>query len=151
MTKSVLILAGLILLACGNDRGGEGLRLTLVTGAGINHELTVEVADTVESRSRGLTGRTSLAENDGMLFVIEQRGRGFWMKDVPIPLSVAFIAACGEIVAIVDMEARSEEFHNTEHAYQFGLEVNLGWFKVHDIVVGDLVQLPASPTSDVCP
>ena len=151
MTKAVLFLTGLILLACSDDEESGKLRLTLVTGDGVGHELAVEVADTIESRSRGLTGRTSLAENDGMLFVIDQSGRGFWMKDVPIPLSVAFISACGEIVAIADMEALSEEFHNTEHEYAFGLEVNLGWFGDHEIGVGDLVELPDSLTVTVCP
>ena len=151
MTRSFLALACLLFVACGGDEDSGKLRITLTTSSGVNHELAVEVADTVESRSLGLTGRTSLAENDGMLFVIEQRDRGFWMKDVPIPLSVAFIGSCGEIVAIANMEALSEEFHNTDREYEFGLEVNFGWFSDHGIAVDDLVELPESLTAAVCP
>ena len=63
-----------------------------------------------------------------MLFVIEQRGPGFWMKDTRIPLTVAFIDACGAILAFTDMEPFSLSLHNTEQPYSFGLEVNQGWF-----------------------
>ena len=151
MTKLVLAFTFLILLSCGEGDEGGRLKLTVVCSDGVRHEVEVEVADTVESRSRGLTGRTTLADNAGMLFVIEQRGLGFWMKDVPIPLSVAFIASCGEIVFIANMEAMSEEFHNTEREYKFGLEVNVGWFSSHDIAVGNLVELPRNLTATVCP
>jgi uncharacterized membrane protein (UPF0127 family) len=77
-----------------------------------------------------------------MLFVIEQRGAGFWMKDTTIPLSVAFIAPCGEIVHIAHMEPLTLQLHSTPLEYRFGLEVNRGWFEAHAIAIGDTVKLP---------
>ena len=77
-----------------------------------------------------------------MLFVIPQRGAGFWMKDTLIPLSVAFLGPCGEIVAIADMEPLSPQLHNPDRPYGFGLEVNQGWFSNHGLGVGDKVVLP---------
>lgn len=117
--------------------------MSIATGASTNAYLEVEIADTEPERNVGLSGRSSLGANDGMLFVIPVRGPGFWMKDTTIPLSVAFIGNCGEIVAIADMQPLSLEIHGTDRAYSFGLEVNQGWFGSHGIDVGDKVNLPS--------
>jgi uncharacterized membrane protein (UPF0127 family) len=85
-----------------------------------------------------------------MLFVIEQRGPGFWMKDVNFPLTVAFIDRCGKIVDIQDMEPNSLEFHDTQHDFRFGLEVNGGWFESHSVNVGDRIKLPPALRSSDC-
>jgi uncharacterized membrane protein (UPF0127 family) len=78
----------------------------------------------------------------GMLFVLPFRGPGFWMKDTLIPLSVAFIAPCGDIVGMADMQPRSEQLHQSEADYKFGLEVNQGWFTKNGIAIGDKLTLP---------
>jgi hypothetical protein len=104
--------------------------------------LKVEIAETREALARGLSGRGRLGEDEGMLFVIAKRGRGFWMKDVVIPLSVAFVSACGRIVEIQEMTPASRELHDTPHEYAFGLEVNQGWFARKGVAVGDALRLP---------
>jgi uncharacterized membrane protein (UPF0127 family) len=129
--------------ACSSGEAGGGLdTLRLVNSRGETKTLRVEVADTPAEREFGLSGRETLAADGGMLFVIEVRGPGFWMKDTRIPLSVAFISACGEIVALADMEPLSLQLHNTDRAYRFGLEVNQGWFAANGVGVGDEVELP---------
>ena len=56
------------------------------------HLLTVEIAHTEATRSRGLMFRQSMDENRGMLFIFSQPGRhGMWMMNTDIPLSVAFV------------------------------------------------------------
>ena len=47
----------------------------------------VETADTDEERARGLSGRISLPENQGLLFdfVVPSRP-GFWMKEMNFPI-----------------------------------------------------------------
>ncbi len=56
--------------------------------------LRVELALTPEDRSRGLSNRTSLPADAGMLFVFEsERQPSFWMKDTLIPLDLIWIAA----------------------------------------------------------
>ena len=147
-----ILLAGILLalaLACRVDDGGK-LRLQLVKAGGETAALLVEVADTPEKRERGLTGRESLARDEGMLFAVQTRGRGFWMKDTSIPLSVAFIDRCGMIVATADMEPYSLEIHQTPFDYGFGLEVNRGWFVTHGIGAGDRVELPPYLSSSNC-
>ncbi|MDP3998684.1 MAG: DUF192 domain-containing protein [bacterium] len=55
-------------------------------------EITVEVADTEWERSQGLSGRTSLLRNQGMLFVFPQKSRySFWMSDMKFPLDFIWI------------------------------------------------------------
>src|SRR3990172_6030159 len=66
--------------------------------------LEVEIADTPETRARGLMFRPKLRDNAGMLFVFEDEQRwGFWMKNTLIPLSIAFIDRYWKIVDIQDM------------------------------------------------
>ncbi len=54
---------------------------------------SVEIADTGVSRMRGLSGRASLAQDTGMLFVFPIAGRyGFWMKGMRFPLDFVWIS-----------------------------------------------------------
>lgn len=57
-----------------------------------NTEFNVEVADNPMKRSRGLSGRESLAENEGMLFVFPGADfQIFWMKGMRIPIDILWI------------------------------------------------------------
>lgn len=141
----------LLLGACGGAGEGGRESLTILASNGKTASLNVEVADIPAKLDRGLTDRASLAPGEGMLFVIERRGPGFWMKDVTIPLSVAFITACGEIIEIQDLEPLSLDFHDTPQAFRFGLEVSRGWFEANGIRAGDRVLSPRMPESGAVP
>src|ERR1700675_3717330 len=63
--------------------------------------VAVEVESTEASREQGLSGRTSLAEGSGMLFVFQTPGvYGFWMKDMNFDLDMLFADSNGKIVTI---------------------------------------------------
>jgi uncharacterized membrane protein (UPF0127 family) len=50
------------------------------------------VVDDDLSRELGLSGRSSLSEAAGMLFVFEKESRyGFWMKGMRIPLDIIWL------------------------------------------------------------
>jgi len=101
-------------------------RLRLEAGA---HSLDVEVAATPEQRERGLMERTRLADDAGMLFIFEQKARHcFWMKNTPLPLSIAFIADDGSIVEIDDMQPLTTDPHCVHEAVRYALEVKQGGF-----------------------
>lgn len=103
--------------------------------------MTVELARTAQEQGTGLMGRTSLPDNTGMLFVFEQVGRvGFWMKDTPLALSIAFIDASGKIVDIQDMESFSETTHIPNTDYLYALEVSKGYFARVGVRPGDLFK-----------
>lgn len=105
------------------------------------HSLRAEIANTEQSRLRGLMFRRSLPENQGMIFVYPEEGRhAMWMKNTPIPLSVAFIDGDGRILNIEHMEPHSERSHASAGNARYALEVNRGWFDRRGIKPGDRVQ-----------
>ena len=137
------VLLALFCLGCGgSSKDGDTTKLTLVAKSGTKVTLNVEIADDELEREKGLSGRKSLGANNGMLFLLDNRHAGFWMKDTLIPLSVAFISRCGQIVFIDEMLPETLLIHNTPEPYQFGLEANPGWFKKHSLDVGDQVEIP---------
>jgi uncharacterized membrane protein (UPF0127 family) len=94
------------------------------------HAFQVELATTPPQRERGLMGRTQLAPNGGMLFVFEQSARHcFWMRNTPLPLSIAFVDADGRIVSLADMQPHTETLHCPPADIRYALEVRQGEFR----------------------
>jgi uncharacterized membrane protein (UPF0127 family) len=113
-------------------------RVELVGAGGATASLRVEVADEPAEWERGLMGRASLGEDEGMLFVFPSDvGYPFWMQNTPLPLSIAFIAADGRMVDLQDMEPLSTDLHFPAANYRYALEVNRGYFVRHGLAVGD--------------
>jgi hypothetical protein len=102
------------------------------------------VVRTEEEKARGLMFRQKLGKNEGMLFVYEKEERlSFWMKNTPIPLSIAFLDKTGMIVDIQDMVPFSLQTRVSAYPAQYALEVNGGWFRANDVSIGDAVVFPA--------
>jgi hypothetical protein len=101
-----------------------------------------EVADTPEAREKGLSGRTALALNVGMLFVFDGPGRtGFWMKGMRFPLDFIYL----KDDAVVDLRENvvvpsipSPFFPSTD--FDAVLEMNAGWVAAQGIRVGSPAQ-----------
>lgn len=64
-------------------------------------QIEAEVADSPGERAKGLSGRRSLGEGKGMLFVFEEKDvrAQFWMKDMNFPIDIIWIDD-GEVVHI---------------------------------------------------
>jgi uncharacterized membrane protein (UPF0127 family) len=85
----------------------------LVAAARIPETASVRVADEVfdvevavdsGTRMRGLSGRSEIARNGGMLFVLPKaQVFEMVMRDCPIPIDVAFLDSGGRVVAIHEM------------------------------------------------
>jgi uncharacterized membrane protein (UPF0127 family) len=105
------------------------------------HTLSVEVAHTEATRSRGLMFRQSLGENRGMLFDFPAPERySMWMMNTDIPLSVAFLDEGGKILNIADMTPRTATAHSSAGASKYAVEMNLGWFAARKIKPGEQVM-----------
>jgi uncharacterized membrane protein (UPF0127 family) len=75
--------------------------------------IDAEVADTPASREKGLSGRSGLGKDEGMLFVFELPGRyGFWMKDMQFPIDMIWVNENGIVVNIVE-NAKPEDYPAT--------------------------------------
>ncbi|MFP5317818.1 MAG: DUF192 domain-containing protein [Acidimicrobiia bacterium] len=90
------------------------------------------LADSALARARGLMNRTDLAGFDGMLFVFQSDTTGgFWMKDTPLPLSIAWFDSAGRFVSSADMEPclnRGSDCpsYSARGPYRYALEVPQG-------------------------
>lgn len=105
------------------------------------HAVSAEIAKTDESRSLGLMHRASLPTNHGMLFVFNEIGMPcFWMKNTPLPLSIAFIDRQGVIVNIADMQPHSLDSHCPTGPVIYALEMQQGWFRLNQVKAGDKVK-----------
>ena len=105
--------------------------------------LSAEVAATPEQRQRGLMFRQSLGEDAAMLFVYPAETEGaFWMKDTPIPLTIAFLAADGRVLELIDGAPFDETLLRPATPYRYALEVNAGWFARRGLAAGARVVLP---------
>jgi uncharacterized protein len=108
-------------------------------------QVTAEIAQTPQERAKGLMGRESLPPNHGMLFVFEApQQQCFWMRNTPLPLTIAFIDAQGKITGFADMAPFSDQTHCSTVPVPYALEMEQGWFKKRGVLVGDSVTLPAS-------
>lgn len=108
------------------------------------HQLFVHVARTEEERALGLMHRRDLPADEGMLFLCDEKAEQcFWMKDTPLPLSIAFLDDDGTIVRIDDLEPHSLEASSSGQPVQHVLEVNQGWFAERGIAPG--MQLSGPP------
>lgn len=64
-------------------------------------KFNVEIAKTIEQKEQGLMYRTSLAEDQGMLFVFDDVvSRSFWMKNTLISLDMIFLGENQTVVEI---------------------------------------------------
>jgi uncharacterized membrane protein (UPF0127 family) len=108
--------------------------------AGI-HIIQAEVARTKEARQHGLMHRRRLGSNHGMLFAFDTLDRQcFWMRNTPLPLSIAFIADDGAIVNIEDMTPETDDRHCSRRPVRYALEMTQGWFKEHGIQVRQKIE-----------
>ena len=118
--------------------------LKLFIGA---EEMVAEVAVEPLEVHTGMMFRTNMEENAGMLFVLPYTQQAqFWMKNCPLPLSVAYMNEEGIIREIHDLQP-----YNTNSVVaatsdiRFALETPQGWFQKHHIRPGVAVATERGP------
>jgi uncharacterized membrane protein (UPF0127 family) len=102
----VLALTLLLPLAASLEAAMRTERLWLVTSAGRETPIDVEIAEDAEDKQVGLMFRTDLPDGKGMLFAYESpREVTMWMHNTYIPLDMVFIRPDGVVHRI---ETRAE-------------------------------------------
>ncbi len=112
-----------------------------------NHQLYIEIADTDALRTQGLSGRTNLAQDHGMLFIFPTIGYyQFWMKDMKFPLDFIWIAKekvidFTENVTSPNTDNENLPRYTSKFPFDKVLELNSGIIKKLDIRIGDKVLI----------
>ncbi len=117
----------------------EALKFARVGGVSIKLELAINKNDQI----RGLSGRESLDQDSGMLFVFQKPGKYyFWMKDMNFPIDMIWINENNEIVYI-KKEASPDDYlatYGPEEDSKYVLEINSGLSDKYNIKTGDKVE-----------
>jgi len=100
----------------------------------------IEVVDTDESRARGLSGRDSLPQDEGMLFVFEHPDiYCFWMKKMQFDIDIIWLDSNKEVVHIaeeVSPDTYPQSFCPNQPA-KYVLEVSDKEVQSQNISIGD--------------
>ncbi len=147
MFKKIIFFAGilailliailLVLFLLGAERQTEKVRIDGV-------EIKVETAKTPVELYKGLSGRDSLCQNCGMLFIFpDKAGRTFVMRNMLFPIDILWID--GEKIVKIDEELplpifpEGGEYHSGQPV-DYVLEVSNGFCRKNNIKAGDRVE-----------
>lgn len=118
--------------------------------------INIEVVDTPDKRAQGLSGRTELAADTGMLFVFGTEGDApkkdttpsFWMKDMKMAIDIIWIN--DDKVVKIDKNVpiptdgtpdNKLPTYSPGQPIDYVLEVTSGFLDLNNIKVGDAVDL----------
>lgn len=131
----IFILGSIFLFLKQETRVEKSIRSVKIGTASI----LVEVADTFESRKRGLSGREKLPDGTGMLFIFENPGfHGFWMKEMHFAIDIIWVNSENRVVGVekeVSPTTFPEIFYPNE-AIKYVLEVPAGFSETHGLDTG---------------
>lgn len=115
-----------------------------------NSKFRLWIADNDQKRGEGLMGvfSSQLKSKEGMIFVYPySKGLSFWMKNVPVPLDIAFINRNGYILNIERMIPYSLNFTLSKGHAVYAIEAKAGSLtKV--LKVGQKLNLPRHLTAN---
>lgn len=149
------------LLAGGDDDSGERTfavpgvdeaALQVATADGRQVVGCVLVADTGDERARGLMEVTDLGDHDGMAFLFGgDTTSGFWMRNTPTPLTIAYYDAEARFVAANDMEPcddspRCPSYPPPARPYRVAIEVPKGRAPALGLAPGSVARVGGACT-----
>lgn len=112
-----------------------------------SQSLEVEIADTDRSRTQGLSGRTSLPSNTGMLFIFSDSAHHtFWMKDMKFDIDFIWINK-NKVVQINDLIPSPDKTSGTPQVISPDIDINMvlevpaGFVQQNHIENGDKIKL----------
>ena len=148
-----------ILLACNFSNASENGEFDQEIGGNANYKdqalvdvagelFEVEIAQSVESREIGLSGRPYMPNRGGMLFMFEKPGmHNFWMKDMEFPLDFVWIDSdclvsdlTENVSHIEDKGTADISTYSPSRPIKYVLEINAGISQTAGIQVGQRVR-----------
>ncbi len=120
-------------------RQANNIKYVLVAG----QKIKVDLAINQEEKNQGLSGRLSLDEGTGMLFIFENSARyAFWMKDMNFNIDIIWIGENFEI-AYIKKDAKPESFPEAftpNRDAKYILEVPAGFSDKYNLKESDKVE-----------
>ncbi|MFL6491060.1 MAG: DUF192 domain-containing protein [Nitrososphaera sp.] len=108
--------------------------------------LVADISASNEQRTKGLSIKDSLAENEAMLFVFDNEGEyTFWMKDMKFPIDIIWIDS-NKTVVHIEHNLQPCDYGFLCPTYKPGqdslyvLETVGGFAQKHDVVQGTQIQ-----------
>lgn len=120
-------------------------------GGGVVH---AEVVRDDRSRAAGLSGRASLPEGEGMLFVFDAVGpHAIWMRGMQFPIDILWIRG-DTVVDIAEnvspSEAGTADFalpvYRPDRDAEFVLEIGAGFSETHNVRIGNRITFAFEST-----
>ncbi len=154
--KTILLLLGVFILAVGiflftqNLLGGNGASFfgKTATAKIKDTEIKLSVADTPKAQQKGLSGRKSLAEDRGMLFVFKTPDYySFWMKDMKFPIDIIYLRGDKVVTIYTNVQPpksatdTSLPVYTSEEPSDKVLEVNAGFSEKQGLKKGDTISI----------
>lgn len=127
-----LVVIGLLVWSPSKAKGNFG-----------NKNLDFEKVISHEAKTKGLSGRQSLKENQGMVFIYEQPGKlCFWMKDMKFAIDMVWLNSAKVVQEIrenVSPDTYPQNFCPEQPA-QYVVEVVAGLAKKAKVTTGSQLQ-----------
>lgn len=106
--------------------------------------VVLEIAETSEARAKGLSGRLSMADDEGMLLKFTYSDRHcIWMKDMLFSLDLLWLDEDGVIIDLkkeITPETYPTSFCSRSPA-RYVVEINTGGIASSGLEIGDKIEL----------
>jgi len=105
-------------------------------------KIKAEVADNLEERMKGLSGREGMGENEGMLFVFEKPDiYPFWMKDMKFAIDIIWLKNKKIVELVQDAQPPTVvgqvQNYMPKAAADLVLELPAGFCAENNVKIGD--------------
>lgn len=110
-----------------------------------NKTFTVDLAKTLKEQEIGLSGRPSLPEDHGMLFIFDKPSyQSFWMRNMKFPIDIIFIRNKKIVTIFSNVQQPSKQnevlpVYVPEEPADSVLEINAGLSEKYSIKKGDSI------------
>lgn len=112
-----------------------------------NQTFKVMIADEEKERSKGLSGKKKIKENQGMLFLFDKPGYpSFWMNDMKFSIDIIYIngnkvTTIFKNVKAPDQSNNNLEIYNPSSESDKVLEINAGLADKYNIKEGSEISI----------
>lgn len=115
-----------------------------ISSGSYKFNFNIDVAENFDQRARGLMFRKTMADQNGMLFLFDEKQIvTMWMKNTYIPLDIIFINKAGVILHIAkDAVPESLDIISSQFPVISAFEVNAGLTNRLNIKKGDRIIHP---------